>query len=328
MPVCQSREAPRPRGRDRPRRWAAVAASALGVAAATVWLGSGGPRRGGDPMSAELERARQASLRMHVAEVAPTDALFREPVRAFSGGSACWRVAIRDARNRPVAAARVQIDVVTPDGAVTRANHGNERQRWAGTFHVSAGRGRNRRRIHCAGGSRVARHPRRRHVRPCRRHGSLGQLLGEPPREATDAGLTTARGKGLQVRGSRARSCPTRRLSAHRTAAVGRRARSDGPPPTRVRIETRDRETRQAIPARFYLTDAKGTPITPTGLIAYHKGGEHHFVAPGPFEAELAPGRIDWLPSAAPSTFRRRSISMFKPTGHRMSACGSRGGST
>jgi hypothetical protein len=69
-------------------------------------------------MSAELESARQASLRMHVAEVAPTDALFREPVRAFNGGSACWRVAIRDARNRPVAAARVQIDVVTPDGAV------------------------------------------------------------------------------------------------------------------------------------------------------------------------------------------------------------------
>jgi len=83
-----------------------------------VWLGSGGPRHGVDPTSAELERARQASLRMHVAEVAPTDALFREPVRAFSGGSACWRVAIRDARNRPVAAARVQIDVVTPDGAV------------------------------------------------------------------------------------------------------------------------------------------------------------------------------------------------------------------
>ncbi len=71
---------------------------------------------------------------------------------------------------------------------------------------------------------------------------------------------------------------------------AGVRALTD-PAPTRVRIETRDRETRQAIPARFYLTDAKGTPITPTGLIAYHKGGEHHFVAPGPFEAELAPGR-------------------------------------
>ena len=129
---------------------------------------------------------------LHVAEVAPTDALFREPVRAFSGGSACWRVAIRDARNRPVAAARVQIDVVTPDGAVrgrTTAMSGSDGL----ALFVSAGRGRNRRRIHCAGGSRVARHPRRRHVRPCRRHGSFGQLFGEPPREAAGAVLT-ARG--------------------------------------------------------------------------------------------------------------------------------------
>jgi hypothetical protein len=55
---------------------------------------------------------------MHVAEVAPTDAMFREPARAFNGGTAYWRVAVRDAQGQPVAAARVQVEIVGPDRAV------------------------------------------------------------------------------------------------------------------------------------------------------------------------------------------------------------------
>jgi hypothetical protein len=68
-----------------------------------------------------LPRSRPQPLppqKMHVAEVVPTDALYREPTRAFSGNDAYWRVAILDAHGRPVPAARVHVDVVGPDGAV------------------------------------------------------------------------------------------------------------------------------------------------------------------------------------------------------------------
>jgi len=57
-------------------------------------------------------------VKMHVAEVVATDAIFREPTRAFSGHTVYWRIAIRDAQERPIAAARVHVDVVAPDGAV------------------------------------------------------------------------------------------------------------------------------------------------------------------------------------------------------------------
>lgn len=59
-----------------------------------------------------------APPKMHVAEVVATDALYREPTRAFSGDAAYWRVAIRDPDGNPVPAARVHVDVVGPDGAV------------------------------------------------------------------------------------------------------------------------------------------------------------------------------------------------------------------
>jgi hypothetical protein len=55
---------------------------------------------------------------MHVTEVVPTDAAFREPARAFSGGTAYWRVTVRDAHSQPVAAARVKVEIVGPDRAV------------------------------------------------------------------------------------------------------------------------------------------------------------------------------------------------------------------
>jgi hypothetical protein len=44
-------------------------------------------------------------------------------------------------------------------------------------------------------------------------------------------------------------------------------------------------------PARVYLTDAAGAPVTPPGTVAYDKGDEHHFIAPGRIEIELRPGR-------------------------------------
>lgn len=55
---------------------------------------------------------------MHVAEIAPTDPAFHEPTRAFRDDMAYWRIAIRDARNQPVAAASVAVTVVGPDGGV------------------------------------------------------------------------------------------------------------------------------------------------------------------------------------------------------------------
>jgi hypothetical protein len=57
-------------------------------------------------------------LKMHVAEVVATDSIFREPARAFTGHTVYWRIAIHDAQERPVAAARVHVHVVAPDGAV------------------------------------------------------------------------------------------------------------------------------------------------------------------------------------------------------------------
>jgi hypothetical protein len=44
-------------------------------------------------------------------------------------------------------------------------------------------------------------------------------------------------------------------------------------------------------PTRVYLADAAGAPITPPGVPAYHKGEEHHFIAPGRLEIDLPPGR-------------------------------------
>jgi hypothetical protein len=55
---------------------------------------------------------------MHVAEILSTDALYREPTRAFSGDDAYWRVAIKDTQGEPVPAARVSVHVVGPDGAI------------------------------------------------------------------------------------------------------------------------------------------------------------------------------------------------------------------
>jgi len=55
---------------------------------------------------------------MHIAEVVPTDRAFGEPQRAFGSDSAYWRVKVLDARSDPVAAARVSVDLVGPDGAV------------------------------------------------------------------------------------------------------------------------------------------------------------------------------------------------------------------
>jgi hypothetical protein len=50
-------------------------------------------------------------------------------------------------------------------------------------------------------------------------------------------------------------------------------------------------ELRTDGPTRVYLTDATGAPVTPTGVVAYHKGNEHHFIVPGRIEIDLRPGR-------------------------------------
>jgi hypothetical protein len=62
--------------------------------------------------------AGNVPMKMHVAEIVPTDAAFHEPVRAFRGNAAYWRISIRDAQDQPVTAARVSVNVVGPDGVV------------------------------------------------------------------------------------------------------------------------------------------------------------------------------------------------------------------
>jgi hypothetical protein len=62
--------------------------------------------------------AQAPSRSVHVAEIVPTDATYTEAQRAFGDGSACWRVSILDAYAAPVAAARVNVDLIGIDGAV------------------------------------------------------------------------------------------------------------------------------------------------------------------------------------------------------------------
>jgi hypothetical protein len=76
-----------------------------------------GLRMGHHRFPADVSTPQPQRRRMHVAEVVPTDATFREPARAFSG-TAYWRVAIQDAHGQPVAAALVQVEIVGPDTAV------------------------------------------------------------------------------------------------------------------------------------------------------------------------------------------------------------------
>lgn len=57
-------------------------------------------------------------LKLHVAEVVPTDALYRKPARAFSSGDAYWRILIHDLQGQPVPAARVHVEVVGPSDTV------------------------------------------------------------------------------------------------------------------------------------------------------------------------------------------------------------------
>jgi hypothetical protein len=91
-----------------PRRRFVLGVTLL-VLSAACWLAPPAP----------VERAvGHAPMKMHVAEIVPTDAAFHEATRAFHGTAAFWRVSIRDADNEPVAGARVRVDVVAPDGAV------------------------------------------------------------------------------------------------------------------------------------------------------------------------------------------------------------------
>ena len=91
------------------RRWTSYGALAS-IAATALCLGT---------WCAAPERVPPvAPAKIHVAEVVPTDPLFREPVRAFGRRSAYWRVVIRDAQEHTVTSARVHVDVVGPDGAI------------------------------------------------------------------------------------------------------------------------------------------------------------------------------------------------------------------
>lgn len=70
--------------------------------------------------------------------------------------------------------------------------------------------------------------------------------------------------------------------------------------PGRLRVEAHDAATGRPVLARFYLTAASGAPQIPAGLIAYHKGDEHHFIASGRFEIELPAGRYQLVAERGP----------------------------
>lgn len=56
-------------------------------------------------------------------------------------------------------------------------------------------------------------------------------------------------------------------------------------------VETRDSATGKPVSARFYLVETGGKRWTPAGAIAYDKGAENHFIAPGSFQIQLPPGQ-------------------------------------
>jgi len=87
-----------------------VLGCAVGLGAVLWWVG-----RFVGPAKTEVT-AR--ALRMHVAEVTPTEPNFAEPTRVVADGTAYWRVAIRDAEEHPLAGVLVQMDVLAADGAV------------------------------------------------------------------------------------------------------------------------------------------------------------------------------------------------------------------
>jgi hypothetical protein len=99
---------PASRGRRGSFGWTAACVVAV---VAVVWWAA--PRRAASPPFSQ-----RGSRSMHIAEVLPTDRAFGEPQRAFGPDSAYWRVKVLDAQANPVAAARVSVDLVGPDGAV------------------------------------------------------------------------------------------------------------------------------------------------------------------------------------------------------------------
>jgi len=64
--------------------------------------------------------------------------------------------------------------------------------------------------------------------------------------------------------------------------------------------EARDSATGRTVPARFYLTDSAGRHWTPGGAIAYEKGQEKHFIAPGRFQMQLPPGEYTLVVERGP----------------------------
>lgn len=60
--------------------------------------------------------------------------------------------------------------------------------------------------------------------------------------------------------------------------------------PGRVRVEPRDRVSNVLVAARLYVTDLSDVPCTPPGVIACDRRDEHHFIANGSVEFELAAG--------------------------------------
>lgn len=61
-------------------------------------------------------------------------------------------------------------------------------------------------------------------------------------------------------------------------------------PPAFLKVEVRDADSGRPVHARAYLKDSSGHQYLSPGYIAYSKGEEQHFIAPGQFELQLPPG--------------------------------------
>jgi len=79
-------------------------------------------------------------------------------------------------------------------------------------------------------------------------------------------------------------------------------------------VEVRDRGSGKTVPARFYLSDDRGAPQTPDGVISYSRGEENHFLAPRGFTTHLPAGTYNLTVERGPE-YRSQSLSLTLKAG-------------
>ncbi len=74
-------------------------------------------------------------------------------------------------------------------------------------------------------------------------------------------------------------------------------------------VQLIDRSSREPVQARAYLTNWRGLPCTPPGLITYDRGPEHHFIVPRSFNIRLPAGKYTLLIERGPE-FRSSQLTL------------------